>query len=173
MQKFRATTHHHSPSSDEGFTLIEVLAGIIMATVFVLITSQAIAISAVYRIKALRETEALNAVQSDLEEIKFAALQNITQPNTSCDPGLGNTTLGYGNALITTIGGTGPLSTTNNTVQLVSKDFTLTRTIFVADSEPYHMIGISYSVVNPDGPNGDNEITSFYTEVIPDAAFDC
>ena len=134
-----------------------------MATVFVLITSQAIAISAIYRIRALRETEALNFIQSDLEDVKFSALLNLTA--NSCDPGLGNTTQGYGNALIQAVGGN-----TTSTIQLVNKDFSLTRTTFVYDAVPYHMMGVSYSIVNPDGGE---EITNFYTEVIPDAAFDC
>jgi len=62
----------------EGFTLIEVLAGIIIATIFVLITSQAIAISALYRVRAQRESEAWLWIQENFErDVKFESLQAI------------------------------------------------------------------------------------------------
>ena len=60
-------TQQSNRSSEEGFTLIEVLAGIIMATVFTLVTTQAIAISALYRVKAQRQSEALQWIQQDFD----------------------------------------------------------------------------------------------------------
>lgn len=163
--------------NQKGFTIIEVLAGIIMATVFVLITSQAIAISALYRVRAQRESEAVNLIQQNLEDIKFRALLNISAGQ--CDAT--NPANGYGQALINDINtnpdaalpdnnndGDGNPNTAN--IPLLNKSYSLTRTLGVYDFEPYNLMTVSYSV--SDLETG-NVIADLNTEVIPDAAFEC
>lgn len=171
---------HKFKSPPEGFTLIEVLAGIITATAFVLITTQAIAISALYRVRAQRESLAWQWIQEDFEEeVKFEASQlgyltsrcgvrdndgNYTAP-TSAN--------GYAQALITSIGGT----TTVESPVLLNKAHTATRTLGVKNDAPFTVMTVSYEVRDPDmdtvaNPAG-KVIADFYTEVIPDAAFNC
>lgn len=165
----------------DGFTLIEVLAGIIMATVFVLITSQAIAISAVYRIRAQRQSEALLAIQQDLEDIRFDSLKAFNA--NDCNPTVGQTLNGYAAALVDEVRepadpafNAWPYETTE-IVQLLNKDYELNRTLNFYDAAPYHVMTVSYSVTDPgaaiNGNTLNSELADFYTEVIPDAAFSC
>ena len=142
-------------SQASGFTLIEVLAGILMATAFVLIASQAIAISAVYRIQALRKAEALLAIQDDLESVKFVSLQ-IPATQANCNTG-------YADTLIAALP-----ATTNPT--LLNKDYNLTRTTLEKSVDQPHVMTLSYAVTEPESGV---VISELYTEVIPNAAFEC
>jgi len=141
-------------SQTDGFTLIEVLVGIILTTVFVLIATQAIAISAVYRVQASRKAEALLAIQDDLENVKFAALQ-LPSLQANCSSG-------YANALISALP-----AVTNPT--LVNKPYDMVRTPLEKPGSP-HIMTLSYSIEDPDSRR---VISELYTEVLPDAAFDC
>nr|WP_235641426.1 hypothetical protein [[Limnothrix rosea] IAM M-220] len=161
-----------------------------MATVFVLITSQAIAISALYRIRAQRQSEALQWIQNDFSDIKFAALQNLTGAN--CDAV--NADNGYAAALaraVTDPSITVDWSATAETIEppdtpaarpnitLLNKSYSAVRTLSVFPDPPFHVMTVSYSITDPESTTlkadgtANNEIASFYTEVIPDAAFSC
>lgn len=170
MRVMRSKLGKQSPQS--GFTIIEILVGILMATAFVLITSQAIAISAVYRVRAQRKAEAVNQIQQNLEDIKFRSLLAMT---ATCDAA--TTTAGYGQALINNINtnlalpnndSDGNANTTN--ITLVNKTYRLTRTLAVYNFAPFNLMTLSYAVSDLDTGN---VIADLYTEVIPDAAFDC
>lgn len=153
-----------NPQSNQqsGFTIIEILVGIIMATIFVLITSQAIAISAVFRVRAQREAEAVNWIQEDLENIKFASLGNLT---ATCDAT--TTTAGYGQTLINNVTANYPLTSSRT---LLNKSYSMSRTLAVYNSAPFRLMTVSYSVSDPESGK---VISTLYTEVIPDAALNC
>lgn len=150
-----------------------------MATAFVLVAVQSIAISAVYRVRAQRESEALQWIQEDFENIKFGSLAPLTA--TSCNAT--TTTGGYGQALqsyITSAAFYNSIAQDPNvdgdnkriTRNLLNKSYLMTRTLGVYNVAPYNTMTISYSVSVSD-PSGQRPIADFYTEVIPDAAFNC
>jgi Tfp pilus assembly protein PilV len=175
-------------SPAEGFTLIEVLAGIIVATAFVLITSQAIAISALYRVRAQRESLAWLWIQENFEEdVKFEVSQ-LSKAAAKCTEKDENGNYvyengdsavpadGYAQALITQLGAADGVATTESP-ELLNKAHTATRILGVKDEAPYNVMTVSYEVRDPDmgtaeDPDG-KVIASFYTEVIPDAVFNC
>ena len=153
--------------TDDGFTLIEVLAGMIMATIFVLITSQAIAISAVFRVRAQREAEAVNWIQENLEDVRYVALLGL--PGAQCEPT--TTANGYAQTLINRINTSASVASFSSPRALLNKSYTMTRTVTVSpNSTFFRLMTVSYSVVNPDGGA---VIADLYTEVIPDAALRC
>lgn len=169
--RFNFGNHQKSHDQQAGFTLIEVLAGMLMATIFVLITTQAIAISALYRVRAQRETEAWNWIQEDFEDIKFASLQDIA--NADCSATVN--TNGYAQSLITKVDATttSPSIKTQadlNIPNLVNKEYNAVRTLDVYNSAPFNVMTVSYSVIEP---TSSQEIANFYTEIIPDEAFQC
>ena len=63
------------PKQEQGFTLIEVLVAILIATIFVTVTMQAMVIAAIFKIKAQEYSEATNWIQEDVENVKFQASQ--------------------------------------------------------------------------------------------------
>lgn len=186
-RKFLPFTHtsHHAHPQTGGFTLIEVLASIIMATVFVLITSQAIAISALYRIRAQRKSEALQLIQENFANIKFAAIQVLPTANCNATTPLD----GYAATLAQAVVESGTVvnwSLTNSyviepanwetvpNVEILNRDYSSVRTLSFYNDPPYHVMEVSYSVVDITNPDPDTRVlATFYTEVLPDAALAC
>ncbi len=61
------------PNKDQGFTLIEVLVAIIIVTVFVTVTMQAMTIALYFKVRAREYSEAMFWIQQDLETQKQTA----------------------------------------------------------------------------------------------------
>jgi prepilin-type N-terminal cleavage/methylation domain-containing protein len=66
--------------SEQGFTLIEVLAAILIMTLFIATTMQMLAIAAVFKVRAKQSGEATALIQQDIESVKAKA---ITIKNTT------------------------------------------------------------------------------------------
>lgn len=60
---------------EQGFTLIEVLIAILIATIFITVAMQMMVIAAVFKVKAQENAEATNWIQEDLENVKYQAGQ--------------------------------------------------------------------------------------------------
>lgn len=166
----KINTHGSVRHHPQGFTFIEVLAGIIVSTIFVLITAQATFISVVLRVQAQRASEAMNQIQSDFDEIKYLAALPLS---ATCNAT--TSSAGYAQALVTEIkenlgqseNGTEEVS---DSILLVNKDYTMIRTLRVLNQAPFHNLQIGYRVVDPDS---ERQIAEYYSEIIPDAFFAC
>jgi prepilin-type N-terminal cleavage/methylation domain-containing protein len=64
---------HKLPQQEQGFTLIEVLVAILVATIFVTVTMQMMVIATVFKVKAQENAEATNWIQEDLENVRYQA----------------------------------------------------------------------------------------------------
>ena len=146
-------------------------------TGFTLITTQAIAISALYRVKAQRQSEALQWIQQDFEDLQFDALTALTA---------GDCTNGYALALASYFTGNtvtafpyqqaSESDATLHSPVLLNKTFEATRTLGAYETAaPFNVLTVSYSITDPsnDPANPNTEIATFYSEVLPDAAFAC
>jgi len=60
---------------EQGFTLVEVLVSILIVTVFVGVSMQAMVIAAVFKARAKQHSEATTWIQEDLENVKYRAAQ--------------------------------------------------------------------------------------------------
>jgi prepilin-type N-terminal cleavage/methylation domain-containing protein len=69
-------------SADEGFTLIEVIIAILIATVFVTVAMQIMVVAAIFKVKAQEYAEATTWIQEDLENVKYQA-DNLQFPKTT------------------------------------------------------------------------------------------
>lgn len=65
---------------EQGFTLIEVLIAIVIATIFVAVTMQVMALATAFRVRAQEYAEATAWIQEDLEKVKFEASQFGIKP---------------------------------------------------------------------------------------------
>lgn len=61
------------PQSEQGFALVEVLVAILITTLFVAVSMQAMVIAAVFKSRAQEFTEATTWIQEDLENVKYSA----------------------------------------------------------------------------------------------------
>ncbi|ANV84375.1 hypothetical protein AWQ21_08260 [Picosynechococcus sp. PCC 7003] len=165
MMQPRWTTKNNSSSvpkqGQQGFTFIEVLAGIIVSTIFVLVTAEATFVSVVLRVQAQRASEAMNAIQSDFDEIKYEAALSFSNASPDCDATTPEK--GYAQALINQIKAPDPPT-------LVNKEYNMNRNLSIPDQPPYNIVEVSYRVEDPDSGR---IVAEYYSEIIPDAFFAC
>lgn len=145
----------------------------IVATVFVSMTMQAIVTAAVFRVVATQYDEAVSWVQEDLESVVNQAAQYevSTQPYSSrclATQSSGGLAAGFLNDNEMGLGGT---STTIGPRALGGSYYTLTRTANYANSsDPFRLLHVTYQVT----AQGESKpIATVNTEVIPHAVFKC
>ena len=61
------------PKPEQGFTMVEVLIAILIATIFVAVTMQMMALAAMFKVRAQEYAEATAWIQEDLESVKYEA----------------------------------------------------------------------------------------------------
>jgi prepilin-type N-terminal cleavage/methylation domain-containing protein len=138
--------------TEQGFTFIEVLVGMMLMLTFTLIALEGLVISTVMRVKAQRQSSATNWIQRGIEDIKFLG-STVT----------GGTCGSYGNNLLTTVNNLIPV-TAQIKLEPGQQNYNLTRTL----NPEGNTLKVTYQVTNPEGGN---VIAQLYTEVIPDDAF--
>ncbi|PSO79589.1 MAG: hypothetical protein BRC41_18770 [Cyanobacteria bacterium QH_9_48_43] len=189
-------------STEEGFTLLETLVAMLVATTFVAATMQAMVIAAYSRIRAQETSEATALIQEDLEEVKFIATKERYNPSETeldhrCDANGDNDRKFDKNDANRDEGLADGLrdevleeterdryEITNPTDYKtiysrevesdeieIGKNYVLKRTLNIADKEPYNVLELEYEVINPQ--EDEDPVAEMYTEVIPDAAFEC
>lgn len=251
---------------EQGFTLVEVLVAILIATIFITVAMQMMVIASVFKVKAQENTEATTWIQEDLETVRyqagkllFTALTGVTtagassiivrSPNNSTDlavngtlkigsdsgsykitgisgpalnnvTGINETTLnitpqltktqvanaaiaittrcsagqtdGLADALRDAVIGSNQTTNSNdvdnppssgnnqsNTNAALSsklftnKRYTLRRKTTLSASSPYNVLQLKYEVSQGTTFDATQKIATFYTEVIPNVAFQC
>ncbi len=166
---------------ERGYSLTEVLVGMLILFSTATSALQAMVTTIALKVKAQETTEAINWVQEDLENIRYLASQldfdgsTYTANSNRCsatDEGSG-----YADLLRDDIQG---LEVSNNSdpnnaevinknSRLENRSYRLTRTTSVADTSPYNILQLSYTVASSDG----SPVLSQYVEVIPDVTFAC
>lgn len=61
------------PQQEQGFTLVEVLVAILITTIFVAVSMQAMVLATVFKVRAQESAEATTWIQEGLEEVKYTA----------------------------------------------------------------------------------------------------
>jgi len=140
-------------SSDQGFTMFEVLVALMMSFLFLTGTLNAMVVSTIFQVRAERQAQANYWIQEDLEGVRAAAA-NYTV-TTGC-PSL------VGESFRTNANGLPAL--TNATRTIVGTTATLARSSLGTGN----VATLTYSVT----ANGQT-LATLYTEVLPAAALSC
>lgn len=168
---------------EQGFTLVEVLAAIVIATVFVATALQAIVIAAIFQARAQESTDAATWIREDLENLRFSASTYVnldrcyaTGPNDGYADGFSDRLHNINPETLTS--GSVPDSDTytapNDPESRTGKAFRFRRISIPLNTAPYAVLKVSYDV-SPKlssttvGPS----IATLQTEVIPNGAFEC
>lgn len=152
------------PNTEKGFTIIDVIVGMLIASVFLVVSMQAMVFATYSRVKAQQSSEGLLLIQQDLEEVKFKAATLPANP-AKCNPSDADN--GYAKYLQDN------LTAITNPKSVKVFQYNLTRipsfeSAFSAT--PYNVLKLNYTVT-PVGAS--SSVATLYTEVIPDAAFQC
>lgn len=182
----------------DGFTLVEVLVAVLLTTLFFATAMQAVAISALMKLRAREYSEAITWIQQDIEAVK-AISSNLARDDNRCQPV--NASSGYAALLQTQL----PKDSTK-TITVNSQTYNATSTPGfrqvggstlwlmrneIIDDNPsidgskkydpsFTSLSVNYLVVPDKGnaPAGPTDksyrvIAALESEVIPNAAFQC
>lgn len=160
--------------SNQGFTLLEVLVAMLIATFFVIGSMQALVLATALRVKAQESQRANQLIQEDIEVIRFQA-EEFAQNNSLCSAT--TYTGGYAESLWTTVSGNA--TPTKRLLGDNGKNYGLSRTPDTANSTA-KVLKINFSVSpldslgdpETDSSGNDIVIATDYIEVIPDAAIE-
>ena len=184
------STAHLPPKHDDhsqGFSLVEVLVGVLITFAFVGTALQALIISSVFQTSSQEVREATGWIQADLESLKYKA-NRLDWVDDRYEPALATCTAtdssdGYAALLKRRLvyldpndpdnAALDPNDAENNDARESrsgERTYTLTRTTTPSEIAPFNVLQVGYTVT-PAG--GGEEIISLHTEVMPDASLDC
>jgi prepilin-type N-terminal cleavage/methylation domain-containing protein len=170
----RIETKSRTRNQATGFALIEVLVAIMVSSIFVAITMQAIVAAAFFRSRAEQFDEGVNWIQEDLESVMKRAGQYETDIfpraySSKCDAA--DNANGLPAGFINDAAGLGGAEVTVGTKSFGGKSFLLKRSAnYEASSDPKLLLKISYEVVPEEGGKA---IATTSTEVMPYAVLKC
>ncbi|WP_404789401.1 prepilin-type N-terminal cleavage/methylation domain-containing protein [Altericista sp. CCNU0014] len=170
----------------QGFTMIEVVVGILLVSIFTAISMQAIVMATSIKIRGDEVADATRLIEQDIEEISEIANRSVAMGydsasskytvNTAsdlCNPGT-DPTKGYAQLLKDQTMSTGLISSTTPVTKSGlsgTKTYSLVRTATVNSTVPYNILQINYQLFR--GTTTTDPISTFYTEIIPGASFYC
>jgi prepilin-type N-terminal cleavage/methylation domain-containing protein len=165
---------HFSRSFAAGFSLVEVLVASSIGAILGALTLQGIGLATTIQSRSIEKTEATHWVRDELEDLRLQS-SNLTFDADLCQPATADHR-GFARSLRDALAassttGTDPIvlpirqitSSTGRTFQLV-------RTAWIEETFPYNVLGLRYEVL---AAGANTPIYRFYTEAIPDAAFQC
>ena len=158
-----------------GFTLVEVLVGLLVITGFISTAMQALVTATVFKVKGEELSEATTWIQADLEMVKFKAnrLDYVIDPDNSTNNKYtpvdavcaGTGTTGYAAVLSDNLD---PVDE-SKTSTIGNRPYTLTRNIVLPTEAPYNVLTLEYQVASA----GEAPIAITHAKVIPDASLAC
>lgn len=187
------------PTTEKGFTLVEVLVGILLILTFVGVSTQALVLSTVFKVRGQELSEATTWIQEDLENIRFEAsrLNFDLATRTAQDQGIHgarcssvDATSGYADLLRDELAGAANTSITsediNRSSAIGARPYFLRRTLMPSTTPPYNVMEVRYAVyaaneapgvggvpgtvTDTDAPDA---IATSYSEIIPNVSFTC
>jgi prepilin-type N-terminal cleavage/methylation domain-containing protein len=151
---------------NRGFTLVEVLVGILVMAAFTGTAMQAIVSATAFKVKAEELSEATVWMQEDLELVRYQA-SKVAVVTDKCSASDLNS--GYAKQLKDDIDSLSPASVLK-TSAIGKRPYTLTRTADPKTEPPYNVLALQYDVTR----QGESvPIAQLYSEVIPDAFLSC
>ncbi|QUY42781.1 type II secretion system protein [Acaryochloris marina] len=170
---------------EAGFTLVEVLVGLVIIASFIGTAMQAFVAATVFRVKGKELSEATTWIQEDLERVRYESNRLDyagSSYNIVLDACQGRTkTTGYADRLLDEINGLDNISPqfTNKTSAIGNRAYTVARIHTLPTSAPFNVLKLEYRVVSADySPSEIIEgkfipIAITQAKIIPDASLAC
>jgi prepilin-type N-terminal cleavage/methylation domain-containing protein len=147
----------------QGFTLVEVLVGILLISAFLGTAMQAIVSATAFKVKAQELSEATVWIQEDQELVRYQA-SRIAADVPRCSALSPST--GYAQALKEQLSSSIPTKYS----ALGKRPYTIDRVSTPVNAQPYHVLSLNYAVTR----QGESApIAQIHSEVIPDAFLSC
>lgn len=162
-------------NAEDGFTLVEVLVGLLVMVGFISTAMQALVTATVFKVKGQELSEATTWIQEDVEKVAFEANQlDFDRSASKHTPELAACQAmtkdeGYAARLKEKINRDAPVDG-NKSSTIGNRPYTLKRTAKLPDASPYTVLSLEYEVASADNPI---PISIQYTTIIPDASLAC
>ncbi len=166
---------------EAGFTLSEVILAILITTLFVAVGLQGMVVAMLLKSKALHLAEASRWVQADIEQIRSQLAQMpISNNRARCRPVSAD--LGFADLVRDNLAGGNVTGIADYHLAAVvatsqtGKTFQIDRIASIPitpENTQAKILGIEYTVTPSNGGSLEEPILHIYTEVTPDAAFQC
>lgn len=169
MKLVSKLNYHHN----QGFTLVEVLVGLLVIVGFISTAMQALVTATVFKVKGQELSEATTWIQEDIERVRFEAkrLEIGGDPDAAVCAATANT-LGYAARLQDKINRDAPVDA-DKLSAIGNRPYTLKRTPKLPDeisnNFPYNVLSLEYEVVSADNI----PIAIVNTKVVPDISLKC
>jgi hypothetical protein len=165
---FRHSWGRSFPAQSTGFSLVEILVASCISAIFGCLVFQGIGLASIIQARAIQKAEVAGWVRDDLENLRHQAANLAFNKNFCAPTDAGN---GWAAALVGAMGGEQNLQLpTLNLVSTTGRNFQVVRQTEIG-AAPYNLLSLRYQVQPIEGNS--TPIYEFYTEVIPDAAFQC
>lgn len=154
---------------DSGFTLVEVLVGLLVIVGFISTAMQALVTATVFKVKGQELSEATTWIQEDLERVRFEANRldyGVDVDLSACEATSNGS--GYAARLRDRINANAPIDP-NKLSAIGNRPYTLTRTSKLPISAPYNVLSLEYEVTSADNI----PISILHTKIVPDASLRC
>lgn len=168
MSSWRSASKSRSkdPKSlkQQGFTLVEVLVGILLLAAFTATAMQAIVSATAFKVKSQELSEATIWMQEDLELARYRASQIPADPARCFAQ---TPSAGYGQKLKEDVESASAAITPKSSA-LGQRPYTLRREAAIGGAE-LNVLKLDYQVERPDG----SVVAKLYSEVSPDKFLEC
>jgi prepilin-type N-terminal cleavage/methylation domain-containing protein len=154
-------------NQNRGFTLIEVLVGILLMAAFTGTAMQAIVSATAFKVKAQELSEATVWIQEDLELVRYHASRVVPDPSKCSPSGSGALSAGYAQKLLSEL----PTVDSAPKSAIGQRPYKLVRNATPKDEQPYNVLTLNYTVTRQEDES--TPIAQLYSEVIPDAFLSC
>jgi prepilin-type N-terminal cleavage/methylation domain-containing protein len=174
--------------ADKGFTMVEVMVGILLTLVFTTIAMQAMVTATSIKVRSQELSDSDNWIQQDLETVKTAsnALNyddaNDTYPISSAAIEHANRCAAITSTSTVTASANGYAALLKTNIDAVTiptklspignRQYTLTRTTVASSTSPFNVLQITYRVYRGTDTTA-TPIANLYTEVVPGASLYC
>ncbi len=153
-----------------GFSLVEILVASCISAIFGCLVFQGIGLASIIQARAIQKAEVAGWVRDDLENLRQQAA-NLAFNKNFCHPTAADN--GWAAALARSLGGESEHQLpTLNLVSTTGRTFQIVRQTEIS-ATPHNILSLRYQVQPIEGTSNLASIYEFYTEVIPDAAFQC
>jgi prepilin-type N-terminal cleavage/methylation domain-containing protein len=151
-------------NQNRGFTLVEVLVGILLMAAFTGTAMQAIVSATAFKVKAQELSEATVWMQEDLELVRYHA-SKVEEDSTACTTS--EISKGYAQKLKNELPSA---DVTAKTSAMGARLYTVTRSAEPSTVQPFNVLTLNYTVTRKDETT---PIAQIYSEIIPDKFLSC
>jgi type II secretory pathway pseudopilin PulG len=183
LAMWRIGNGNTNQTAEGGFTLSEVIVAILLVTTFVAVALQGMVVAMLLKSRSLQLAEANRWIQADLEQMRSQitlSVLPIAPHQSRCHPTTADA--GFADLVRDNLAGSNITGTADYqlpplvAISQTGKTFQIDRTLRIPSSPENikaKLLGIQYKVTPTSGVSLERTILHFYTEVIPDAAFQC